>query len=263
MARALPHDILQRLPAPWRAELTGVTAEPVTSGMSGAEVFRLRMAPARYIKFAEGGAAEPVRREIARTIWLGKQGVRVPPILRTHDDGRRVAMHTEALPGISADHCNWPKTRLLPALGRALAALHALPTAGCPFDESLAVRLAQAQQAVARGEVDAKHFASRNRNVTPKAVLARVTRNPPTEDFVVAHGDASLSNMIVAPDGTIGFVDCGHVGRADRYLDLAVIADEIADYFGPRSLKIFADAYGARRWDRRKAAFYADLYELF
>jgi aminoglycoside 3'-phosphotransferase II len=263
MPSTLPRRILEKIPAAWRAELTGVTAEPVTSGMSGAEVFRLRTSPARYLKFAEAGAAETVRQEIARTKWLEQQAIRVAPILRTHDDGRRVAMQTQALPGIAADHCNWPTTRLLPPLGRALAALHALPTANCPFDESLAVRLARAQQAVARGEVDAKHFAARNRGITPEAILARLRANLPAEDFVVAHGDASLSNMIVAPDGAIGFIDCGHVGRGDRYLDLAVIADEMADYFGPRSLKIFADAYGTGRWDRRKAAFYADLYELF
>jgi len=263
MPNAVPGRILQKLPDTWRTEFADMAAEPVTSGMSGAEVFRLRTSPARYLKFAEGGAADPVRQEIARTVWLGKQGVRVPPILRTHDNGDAIAMETQALPGVPAHRCDWPKTQLLLALGRALAVFHALPAADCPFDESLAVRLGRAQQAIARGEVDAKHFATRNRGVTPEAILARVTANPPPEDLVVAHGDASLSNMVVAPDGAIGFIDCGHVGRADRYLDLAVIADEIDEYFGRRAIKIFADAYGGGRWNATKAAFYADLYELF
>ena len=263
MSSALTRRILEKLPAAWRAELTGVAAEPVTSGMSGAEVFRLRTEPTRYLKLAEGSASELVRQEIARTKWLEQRGVRVAPILNTHDDGRVVAMQTQALAGVPADRCDWPKTQLLPALGRALAALHALPVPECPFDESLAVRLGRARQAVGRGQVDAKHFASRNRGVTPQAILARITANPPREDFVFAHGDASLSNMIVAPDGEIGFIDCGHAGRADRYLDLAVIADGIDEYFGRRSVKIFAIAYGAGGWNARKAAFYADLYELF
>jgi aminoglycoside 3'-phosphotransferase-2 len=263
MFSALPRRLLEKLPAAWRAELTGVTAEPVTSGMSGAEVFRLRTEPARYLKLAEGSASESVRQEIARTSWLAQQGVRVARIMHTHDHDCAVAMQTQALAGVPADRCDWPKTRLLPALGRALAAFHALPVGECPFDESLAVRLARAQQTVARGEVDAKHFASRNRGVTPRAILARATSNPPPEDIVVAHGDASLSNMILAPDGEIGFIDCGHAGRADRYLDLAVIAAEIDEYFGRRSVKLFADAYGAGRWDASKAAFYTDLYELF
>ncbi len=79
----------------------------------------------------------------------------------------------------------------------------------------------------------------------------------------MAHGDAAWNNMIVAPDGTVGFIDCGHAGRADRYLDLAVAAAEVDDHLGPSGIKIFAEAYGERRWNARKAAFYADLYELF
>ena len=259
----LPRRILQKLPDTWRAELAGVTAEPITSGMSGAEVFRLRTQPVCFLKFAEDDAAETLRQEIARTAWLADRGIRVAPILRVHDDGRAVAMQTQALPGVPADRCDWPKTRLLPALGHALATLHALPAADCPFDESLAVRLAQARRAVERGEVDATQFDPRNRGVTPEVLLARVASNPPPEDFVVAHGDAAWNNMIVAPDGTVGFIDCGHAGRADRYLDLAVVAAEIEDHFGRGAVKIFADAYGERRWDARKAAFYADLYELF
>jgi aminoglycoside 3'-phosphotransferase-2 len=259
----LPRRILQKLPAAWRAELVGAAAEAVTSGMSGAAVFRLRTEPVCFLKFAESDGAETLRHEITRTAWLADRGIRVAPILRSHDDGKAVAMQTQALPGMPADRRDWPKTRLLPALGRALAALHALPIADCPFDESLTMRLAQARQAVARGDVDARQFASRNRGVTPQAILARITTNAPPEDFVVAHGDASLSNMIVAADGAVGLIDCGHAGRADRYLDLAVIAAEIEEYFGRHSVRIFADAYGERRWNTGKAAFYADLYELF
>jgi aminoglycoside 3'-phosphotransferase-2 len=216
-----------------------------------------------FLKFAQGQAAETLRQEIVRTAWLAERGIRVAPVLYSHDPGRAVAMQTQALPGVPADRCDWAKTRLLPALGRALATLHALPVAGCPFDESLAARLAQARRAVGRGEVDATQFEPRNQGVTPKVLLARVAANPPPEDFVVAHGDAAWNNMIVAPDGGVGFVDCGHAGRADRYLDLAVAAAEVVDHFGRDSLKIFADAYGGQRWNAQKAAFYADLYELF
>jgi aminoglycoside phosphotransferase len=259
----LPRRILQKLPDSWRSELLGVAAEPITTGMSGADVYCLRTQPVCFLKFADDDAAEALRREITRTAWLADRGIGVAPILRTHDDGWAVAMQTQALVGLPADGCDWPKTELLPVLGRALAKLHALPVGECPFDESLVVRVARARQAVARGEVDASHFDSRNRGVTPEAILARLTKDPPQEDFVVAHGDASLSNMIVASDGAVGFIDCGHAGRADRYLDLAVIAAEIAEYFGRRSVSLFADAYGVRRWNARKAAFYSDLYELF
>ena len=100
-----------------------------------------------------------------------------------------------------------------------------------------------------------------------KALLGRTFRHfqvrPPRQDLVVAHGDASLSNMIVGPDGRIGFIDCGHAGRADRYLDLAVAGAEIAELFGPERVRSFAKAYGLARWNARKVIYFADLYEFF
>jgi aminoglycoside phosphotransferase len=69
--------------------------------------------------------------------------------------------------------------------------------------------------------------------------------------------------MLLDEEGAVGFIDCGQVGRADRYLDLAVLAAEIVDRFGPAAVRVFARAYGIRRWNVSKAAYYADLYELF
>jgi aminoglycoside phosphotransferase len=263
MSRTLPGRILRRLPTKWRAELASVDVKPIKSGMGGADVFRLRLDPVCYLKMVRGSTAKLLRQEIARTSWLAERGIRVAPIVRTLDDGRFVAMQTRALPGKPADRCDWPKHLLLPALGRALARLHALAAADCPFDESLSVRLKRARRAVEKGNVDARHFDSRNRKTKPRALLARLAADPPAEDIVVAHGDATLSNMIVAAGRPVGFIDCGHAGRADRYLDLAVIAAEIADRFGKHSVKIFANAYSKQRWNLTKAAFYADLYEFF
>jgi aminoglycoside 3'-phosphotransferase II len=263
MSFMLPGRILQKLPDEWRAELAAVAAEPITNGMSGADVFRLRMEPVCFLKFAEAGSVQTLRQEIVRTAWLADRGIRVAPLLRIHDNGHAAAMQTQALPGEPADRCDWPPARLLPAIGRAVAGLHALPAAECPFDESVAVRLKRARHAIEQGGVDARHFASRNRNTTPPNLLARLVANPPAEDIVVAHGDLTLSNMVIGPNGDLGFIDCGHAGRADRYLDLGVLAGEIADHFGRRFVTTFARAYGLQHWDASKAAYYSDLYELF
>src|SRR5262249_43163425 len=138
-----------------------------------------------------------------------------------------------------------------------------LPAAECPFNESLDIRLARARLAIARGEIDESHFASRNRDRTPEDLYQALAVDRPAEDLVVAHGDLTLSNMVVGTDGSVGFVDCGHAGRADRYLDLGVLAAEIVDQFGSDGPAVFARAYGAKNWDRGKAAYYSDLYELF
>ena len=259
----IPRRILRKLPEDWRAAFEGVQASKITDGMSGAEVFRLGTKPAQFLKFAEANAARDLRQEIVRSAWLAHRNIRVAPVLRTHDDRRTAAMLTEALPGTSPDRSDRPKPWILSALGRAVARLHALPFSECPFDESLDVRFERARLAIARGAVDAGHFASRNRRRTPQYLLRHLTIERPPEDLVVAHGDLTLSNMVIGPDGVIGFVDCGHVGRADRYLDLSVLAEEIVDRFGSDGWAMFARAYGAQDWDGSKAAYYNDLYELF
>jgi aminoglycoside 3'-phosphotransferase-2 len=258
-------DLFDRLPLAWRTELQRHRITPVDTGMSGAAVFRVgpRKQAERYLKIAEGGAADLVRREVTRTRWLATQGIRVPDILRVHNADSLVAAEMRALPGRDAEDVRMPPSLLVELLGRALAALHALPAAACPFDERIAVRLARAQRAIAAGEVDASQFDTRNRQVTPEALYRRLAANPPPEELVVAHGDATLSNMIVGDDGAVGFVDCGQAGRADRYLDLAVTAGYIKEEFGKATVTRFARAYGEPSWQSAKAAFFADLYELF
>ena len=113
------------------------------------------------------------------------------------------------------------------------------------------------------GDIDPGEFADRNAGTDPAALLARLAATLPPEDLVVVHGDATLSNLIAGDDGSVGFVDCGHAGCGDRYLDLAVLGDDIRENFGPAAAARFAKAYGAQPWDSAKAAYFLDLYELF
>lgn len=261
--RSLPRRVLQKLPAAWRSDLAAVAARRTTQGMSGASVFRLATEPESILKLATGKYAASMSDEITRTRWLAAQGIAVPKILRAHADDEISVMQMQKVPGVVADHCRWPAERLLPSLGRAFARLHALQVAACPFDESVAVRLSVAAQAVERDEVNVEDFDEKNLDVAPEILLARLTRNAPPEDLVVAHGDAAFSNIIVDPEGTVTFIDCGHAGRSDRYLDLAVLGAEIVERFGREGLAIFLAAYGEKDWNDSKATYFCDLYELF
>ena len=113
------------------------------------------------------------------------------------------------------------------------------------------------------GEVDPDTFASRNVGTAPQVLLARLSANPPDQDLVVVHGDATLTNLIVDAQGDVGFVDCGSAGCGDRYIDLAVLADQIEEYHGTEAAAHFVRAYGLRSWDSAKALYFSDLYELF
>jgi aminoglycoside 3'-phosphotransferase-2 len=238
--------------------------EPVTVGMSGASVIRVTQDghPDRFVKIADADRAGALRDEITRMVWLAARGIIVPRILRTHGESPYYAVLMDAVPGTPADASALPAAQLVCALAKALAALHSLPSGNCPFNETLGVRLRRATAAVAAGEIDIAEFEPRNRDISPEALLARLIAQQPAEDIVVVHGDATLSNLIVDTDGNVGFIDCSNAGRGDRYLDLGVLAAEIAQHYGDDAAAQFMRSYGGV-WDTNKARFYADLYEFF
>jgi aminoglycoside 3'-phosphotransferase II len=260
-------NALSALPAEWQAKIAGHELVPVTSGESGAHVFRILDPTAgdRYLKIAMGAGADHLRREVERTQWLASVGIRVPTVLLRFGSTAAFAVTMTALDGQSAAGIggeNWrPVVR---AIAHAFVAIHGLPVNACPFDETLNVRLARAHDHVRKGEIDSSQFDARNAGVAPEDLYERLKAGVPAqEDRVVIHGDATLSNLIFANDGKIGFVDCGNCGRSDRYVDLAPLVRELADRFGAEARNIFLHTYGMLEWDDRKAEFYGDLYELF
>jgi aminoglycoside phosphotransferase len=235
--------------------------------MSGAKTFRIvgTAEGDQYLKMGRKEAADLVRTEIERTEWLYRNGVPVATILKRFDHGIAAGMIMANLSGTPLDQVereDWAPIVELIAL--AFARLHSLRAAECPFDESVGVRLSRARWEIERGGIDPKHFDARNSGRTPQQIYDRLRATIPVrEDLVVVHGDATLSNLILQADGTIGFIDCGNAGRADRYVDLALVVPELVERFGARSKEIFLSAYGLAQWDERKAVFYSDLYELF
>lgn len=260
-------DVLGSLPPNWRARLAGKTIVPVTAGMSGAAVFRVvgRQGIDHYLKIGTGAVAGLLTREIERTEWLASAGINVPRILERFIEEKVVAVAMTALGGRTAEHIERSDWRSpVTAIAQAFAHLHSLALATCPFDERLDIRLARARELVRAGAIDPAGFDERNAEVTAEDLYDRLaTHLPLPEDCVVTHGDATLSNLILGPDGKIGFVDCSHCGKADRYVDLALLVGELEDQFGTQAREAFAGAYGGRRWDAGKAQYYRDLYELF
>jgi aminoglycoside phosphotransferase len=260
-------DALTALPATWRAQLVGKTIVSVTSGMSGAMVFRISGGHVwdQYLKVGTGTLAARLRQEVERTEWLAAAGIRVPRVLAQHADRGVAAVLITALAGQTAEHLpsnDWRSG--VTAIGRSLARLHSIAATTCPFDETIGIRLARARELVRSGGIDPTQFDDRNAGITPEELYDRLEVSVPGhEDCVVTHGDATLSNLIVANDGQVGFLDCGHCGRADRYVDLALLVGELEERFGAEAQTALVGAYGDLRWDGPKAEFYRDLYELF
>jgi kanamycin kinase len=71
-----------------------------------------------------------------------------------------------------------------------------------------------------------------------------------------------LDNTRVDAGRVVGYTGAGGAGVADRYLDLAVVARELADRVSPHALGPFFAAYGIDTPSMRKIDFYLLLDEL-
>jgi aminoglycoside phosphotransferase len=254
------------LPPSWQDALAGRQAVQMQEGMGGAAVFRFQdpAGGCQYLKVARGLETEPLAQEIARTEWLSKHHLRVPELLMRVCTEDVIAILMTAVAGRHLAPGTADVLAAARAIGRGVARLHALPATDCPFDETTRTRMQRARDAIDRNLIDASQFDAHNAGVSPAALYERLVRTTPArDDLVVVHGDATLANLLIGPDGELGFIDCGNAGLSDRYVDLAVIEAELRTGFGPEAARSFAAAYGVRAWDEQKAAFFRDLYELF
>jgi aminoglycoside phosphotransferase len=264
----MAQDALSALPESWRRALRAFAIETIGRGMSDASLFRLRNDARRerlYLKIYRGGAATlALRDEVERTRWLAARDIMVPRFLRLCEDGLLAAGLMTALPGRHPHHARLLLPELIRQLAEGLRKLHSIPARDCPFDETVGVRLARARTAIAEGLVDPDHFSERNQGLAPQAIYTRLMRTvPEQEDIVVVHGDATFDNLLIDDAENVGFIDCGHAGRGDRYFDLATMVADIDAYFGPDCIPLFARSYGQAAFDARKLEFFNDLYDLF
>ena len=178
--------------------------------------------------------------ERARSAWLTGTGIPGPRVLDWVETGDVATLVTSTVPGVpasdlAADAAGKVSDRAATAIGAALARLHALPPASCPFDARLAVLVPQARAQVAAGLVDATDFDVERLGRTAADVLTDLETRldamvaAEADDLVVCHGDLCLPNVLLDPDTleVTGFVDLGLLGVSDRHRDLALLARSI------------------------------------
>lgn len=180
----------RRLELVWRNELGGLTFRVVGAG--------------QYVKWSPpgGGPHADLAAEAERLRWAARWTA-VPAVVASGADHSGAWLVTTALPGENAVTPRWRAVpeRTVPALGRALRALHdALPVQGCPFTQG------------------------------PRDEPSGGPARPPVEDPVVCHGDACPPNTLLADDPTdpggpavvTGVVDLARLGVGDPWADLAI-----------------------------------------
>lgn len=236
---------------------------PITLGKSGASVWRISGGEALFLKSEPNHALAELPGEARRLGWLVGTGIAAPVVKDFFEaDGRNWLLMT-ALPG--SDLTQWtdrPEV-IVHVLATSLRQLHALDIASCPFDHRLNKRLEVGAANAAAGLVDESDFDTNHIGWTTRQVLDWLLANQPkTNDLVVTHGDVSLPN-IMARDGRFsGFIDCGRLGVADRWQDLAIACRSLKYNCGPEHVAPFLAAYGAT-WDQQRYDYFNALDELF
>jgi aminoglycoside phosphotransferase len=134
------------------------------------------------------------------------------------------------------------------ALGQALRRLHGLPTNGSPACRTVDDLVALAAERVTSGAVSADDLRRPYARYGPAGLLdlaiTSLERAGGDETPVVSHGACSADHLYVEGGRSTAWLRLDAVAVADRHLDLARLAKELADRAGPESVAALFDAYG-------------------
>ncbi|QPB21954.1 APH(3') family aminoglycoside O-phosphotransferase [Rhizobium sp. 007] len=255
------------LPPSLRALLSRHEWKQDDLGCSSADVFRLAEG-GRTRFFLKGEIAGPFAElplEAERLLWLAEQGLQCPSVVALESHEGRNWLLLSALAGSDLASCKLTTDRQrIEILAAALRRLHELDPETCPFDHRLTARLRLAKARMEAGAVDESDFDEERQNATAASLFAYLEANQPdVTDPVVAHGDACLPNFMTHEGQFSGYVDCGRLGVADRYQDIALALRSIRYNVGEAWVRHFLDCYGLSGINDGKVAYYMVLDEFF
>jgi len=237
----------------------------ITLGKSASSVWRIALADGNSV-FLKTEAVHPLAElpgEIERLNWLTRMGFKSPRVIDAEQTQNRLWLLMSAVPGEDLTRYLDRPADVVRAYAQGLKRMHALDPAQCTFDHAIEARLVEAEARLAAGLVDESDFDTDRQGWTGAQVLDWLKANRPQDgELIVTHGDASAPNIMALDGRFSGMLDCGRMGRANVWQDLAIACRSIAFNIGQDHVASFLKAYGAE-WDETKYRFYCTLDEMF
>lgn len=237
-------------------------------GQSGSYVYQIKNwdGKSAYLKIAPTKWHTTLRPEMDALLWL-QDKFAVPQLLYFEEYKGMDFLIVSALTGVDAsnDQLLSNPEELVGIYARGIKELHKLDIQSCPLNQTLSVRLQNAERSVIEGIVDESDVEEENKHRTPLDILNELLRTQPAhEDLVFTHGDYCLPNLIIDNSQISGLIDLGKAGIADRYQDISLAIRSLRHNYKTDKYKdLFLECYGMNELDEHKLEYYILLDELF
>lgn len=247
----------------------------IKAGESGDLVYR-REDSLAYAKIATSARSAELAGERDRLLWLQGKGIPVPEVIDWHQVEEGACLIMTTIPGVPAAELDGDALlKAWPSMVWQLKSLHEQPIDRCPFDRSLSLMFAKAEDVVSRDAVNPDFLPPEDQDRPARELLHRVERDlllrfdQEAIDRVLCHGDACMPNFMVDPYSLqcTGLIDLGRAGKADRYVDLSLMMANAEESWampeqGERAFSILFETLEIAEPDRERLAFYLRLDPL-